>query len=117
LAPVYRQRPDGATGFALERIGFRPYPTAEAALDAYAAYQVNSVGIVPPALRDQAQQLPGLSLYTGIAPQLGVLIYNWDRDSVGFVRNPRIRLALAHAIDRAALVGEHLAGVAVLADS
>lgn len=117
LAPVFRQRADGATGYMLERIVFRTYPTAEAALDAYAANEVNSVGIIPPALRERVQQLPGLSLYTGIAPQLGVLIYNWERDSVGFVRNPRIRLALAHAIDRAALVGEHLAGSAVLADS
>ena len=117
LAPVFRQRPEGATGYELERIVFRTYPTAEAALDAYAANQVNSVGIVPPDARAAAQQTPGLSVYSAVAPQVGVLIYNWDRDSVGFVRNPRVRLALAHAVDRAALVAEHLAGVAVLANS
>lgn len=117
LAPVFRQRPEGATGYALERVVFRTYPTAQAALEAYAANEVNSVGIVPPDLQLAAQQTPGLSLYTAIAPQLGVLIYNWDRDSVGFVRNPRVRLALAHALDRGALVAEHLGGVAVPADS
>lgn len=117
LAPVFRQRPEGATGYALERVVFRTYPTAQAALEAYAANEVNSAGIVPPDLQLAAQQTPGLSLYTAIAPQLGVLIYNWDRDSVGFVRNPRVRLALAHALDRGALVAEHLSGVAVPADS
>lgn len=117
LAPVFRQRPEGATGYGLERVVFRTYPTAQAALEAYAANEVNSVGVIPADLRLEAQRIPGLSLYTAVAPQLGVLIYNWDRDSVGFVRNPRVRLALAHAIDRAALVTEHLAGAAVLADS
>jgi len=117
LAPVFRQRPEGASGYALERIVFRTYPTAQAALEAFAANEVNSVGIIPPDLRLEAQQTPGLSLYTAIAPQLGVLIYNWDRDSVGFVRNPRVRLALAHALDRGALVTEHLGNAAVPADS
>lgn len=117
LAPVFRQRPEGATGYALERIVFRTYPTAQAALDAFAANEVNSIGSIPPDLRAEAQRLPNLSLYTAIAPQVGVLIYNWDRDSVGYVRNPRVRLALAHAVDRAALVAEHLPGSAVLADS
>lgn len=117
LAPVFRQRSEGATGYALERIVFRTYPTAQAALDAFAANEVNSIGSIPPDLRAEAQRLPNLSLYTAIAPQIGVLIYNWDRDSVGYVRNPRIRLALAHAIDRATLIAEHLPGVAILADS
>ncbi len=103
LAPVFRQRPEGATGYALERIVFRTYPTAQAALDAFAANEVNSIGSIPPDLRAEAQRLPNLSLYTAIAPQVGALIYNWDRDSVGYVRNPRVRLALAHAVDRAAV--------------
>ena len=117
VAPVYRQRPEGAEGFALDRIVFRTYPDFQAALDAYNRGEVNSIGRVPAARQAQLQQIPGLSLYTAIEPHVGVLIYNWQRDSVWFLRNPRVRLALAHALDRAALVATHLNGRAILADS
>jgi peptide/nickel transport system substrate-binding protein len=117
VAPVYRQRPEGADGYLLDRIVFRTYPTSEAALDAYRRGEVNSISLIPPELQAAAQQIPGLSLYTAVEPHVGVLIYNWQRDSVQFVRNPRVRLALAHAIDRAALVAKYLTGRAILANS
>ena len=117
VAPVYRQRPEGADGFALERVVFRTYPDAPSALAAFQRGEVNSVSSIPPELLDEARTTPELSLYTTIAPRVGVLIYNWERDSVRFVRNPRARLALAHMIDRAALVNRYLHGVAVPADS
>ena len=117
VAPVFRQRPEGADGYSLDRIVFRTYPTAEAALEAYRKGEVNSLSFVPPGLQASAQQIPGLSLYTSIQPQVGVLIYNWKRDAIRFVRNPRVRLALAYAVNRPELVARHLAGRAVLADS
>ncbi len=117
VAPVYRQRPEGADGFALERVVFRTYPDAQNALAAFQRGEVNSLGNVPPELLDAARTTPGLSLYTTIAPRVGVLIYNWERESVRFVRNPRARLALAHMVDRATLVKRYLHGVAVPADS
>jgi ABC-type transport system substrate-binding protein len=64
-----------------------------------------------------AARLPGLSLYTAIEPHVGVLIYNWKRDAVGFVRNPRARIALAQAVDRTALVAQDLSGRAIPANS
>lgn len=117
LAPVYQQRPEGQTGYRLDRIVFRTYDTVEAALAAFQAGEVHSIGTIPPEALDLARQTPGLTLYTAIAPRVGVLIYNWERSAVRFVRNPRVRLALAHAVDRAALVARHLSGRAVLADS
>ncbi len=117
VAPTYRQRPEGADGFALERVVFRTYPDAQSALAAFQRGEVNSVGGIPPELLDEARTTPGLSLYTTIAPRVGVLIYNWERESVRFVRNPRARLALAHMVDREALVNRYLHGVAVPADS
>lgn len=116
-APVYRQRPEGQRGYRLDRLVFRTYDTVEAALAAFRAGEVHSIGTIPPEALDLARQVPGLSLYTTIAPRVGVLIYNWERSAVRFVRNPRVRLALAHAVDRAALVARHLVGRAVLADS
>ncbi len=117
VAPVYRQRPEGQDGYTLDRVIFRTYPTPGAALEAFRQGEVNSVGTIPPDLQDDARRIPGLSLYTTVRAQVGVLIYNWDREAVRFVRNPRARLALAHAIDREALVEAHLAGTAIPADS
>jgi peptide/nickel transport system substrate-binding protein len=117
VAPVYRQRPEGADGYLLDRIVFRTYPTSGAALDAYRRGEVNSISFIPPDLQAAAQQIPGLSLYTAVQPHVGVLIYNWQRDSIQFVRNPRVRLALAHAIDRPGLVAKYLTGRAILANS
>ncbi len=117
VAPVYRQRPEGAEGFALDRIIFRTYPTLQDALDAYQRGEVNSISTIPQAAQTIAQQLPNLSLYTAFEPHVGVLIYNWKRDTVSFVRNQRVRLALAHAVDIPALVNKNLAGWAIPADS
>jgi peptide/nickel transport system substrate-binding protein len=117
VAPVYRQRPEGAVGYQLDRVVFRTYPSAEAALDAYQQGEVNSISVVNPTDQAAAEQLPGLSLYTTIQPHVGALIYNWKNDKVRFLRNPRVRLALAYAINRTELVNKHLAGQAIVADS
>jgi peptide/nickel transport system substrate-binding protein len=117
VAPVYRQRPEGADGYALDRIVFRTYPSAEAALDAYRRGEVNSIGSIPLDQQAAAAQLPGLSLYTTVAPRVGVLMFNWERDTMRWVRNPRARLALAHAFDRVGLVTHYLAGYGIVADS
>jgi peptide/nickel transport system substrate-binding protein len=117
VAPVYRQRPEGADGFALDRIVFRTYPTAEAALEAYHNGEVNSLGTIPASSLQVAEQLPGLSLYSGVAPRVGVVIYNWQRESIPFVRNPRVRLGLSQAVDRASVVQSALDGTAIVANS
>lgn len=117
VAPVYRQRPEGERGYLLDRVVFRTYPSDTAALQAYQNGEVNAIATIPPAFQPVVQSLPGLSLYSGVRAHVGVMLLNWRRDDVGYFRNPRARLALAHAVDRAALVGQHLAGRAVLANS
>ena len=117
VAPVYRQRPEGQDGYLLDRIVFRTYPNHKNAIEAYLSGEVNSIGTVPQQRLADAYQLPGASLYTAVDPRVGVLVYNWKREDIRFVRNARARLALAHAIDRGALVSENLAGRAILADS
>ncbi|MBN1564627.1 MAG: ABC transporter substrate-binding protein, partial [Anaerolineae bacterium] len=115
VAPVYRQRPEGAAGYALDRIVFRTFPNAELALNAYRQGEVNSISVIPSAWQSAAQQIPGLSLYTTVQPEVGILIYNWDR--VEAANNPRARIALAQAVDREGVVSKHLAGQAIPADS
>lgn len=117
VAPVYRQRPEGADGYLLDRVVFRTYPSVEAALDAFRRGEVNSVGMIPAAQMPAAQSIARLGLYTAVQPHVGVLIYNWEDDSLRYVRNPRVRMALAHALDRAALVSQTMAGRAIPADS
>ncbi|MBI5959240.1 MAG: hypothetical protein HY866_10925 [Chloroflexi bacterium] len=117
VAPVYRQRPEGAEGYLLDRVIFRTYPTLEAALEAYRQGEVNSISSISPDQQAAARQIPGLGLYTTLQPHVGVLIYNWQSDHTRFVRNPRVRLALAQAVNRAELVTLHLSGRAIPADS
>lgn len=117
VAPVYRQRPEGVEGYLLDRVIFRTYPSIEAALDAYDRGDINSLGLIPSEQIATVQQLTSLSLYTTTAPRIGVLIYNWERDSVRFVRNPRVRVALAHAVNRPELVARYLPEYAIAADS
>jgi ABC-type transport system substrate-binding protein len=116
VAPVYRERREGQDGYWLDRVVFRTYPDAQAALNAFRQGEVNSISRIPYDLQEEAAQVPGLSLYTVVEPHVGVLIYNWERNG-RLVRNPRARMALAHALDRTALVSDHLLGRAILADS
>ena len=115
VAPNYRLREDGADGYALDRVVFRTYASIELALDAYQRGEVNSIGDLPLLYQTAAQQLNGLSIYTAPRANVGMLIYNWDR--LDFASNPRVRLALAHALNRSDLVTDYMASTALPADS
>jgi peptide/nickel transport system substrate-binding protein len=117
VAPVYRQRPEGAQGYTLDRVIFRTYPTLDAAFEAFQRGEVNSISAITPDQQAVARQIPGLSLYTTVQPHVGIVIYNWQNEHTRFVRNPRVRLALAQAVNRVDLVTRHLAGRAIPADS
>lgn len=117
VAPVYRERPEGKEGYTLDRVIFRTYATEAEALAAFQQGEINSIGIIPADLLPDARVLPGLSLYTTVQSHVGVLIYNWQSDNIPYVRNPRARQALAHAVDREALIKQHLSGSAIVADS
>jgi len=118
VAPNYRLRSDGATGYALERLRFRLYPTYEAAYAALQSGQVDGL-----AARNWDERLPLLDVpntntYTTLAPALGVLLYNWDEpEGVRFFQELRVRLALMLGLNRQTPVETHLSNRVVVANS
>ncbi len=117
-APTFRQRPEGQTGFAVERFSFLladSFATAkqwlqDGAADGMAA-QVRQE-------RVELLGLRGMTSYTALAPAVGILLYNWDEgEDVRFFRELRVRLALQRGLNRATPVESHLANQAIAADS
>lgn len=116
-APVYRSRPEGQSGYSIERISFRLYDTFEVALSAIQNGDVDAL-----AGRNRSQRAALLTLgnvipHTKLQPTLGALIFNWAKDSTRFFREQRIRIALQMGLDRASIIERYLANEVVPADS
>ncbi|MCU0511607.1 MAG: ABC transporter substrate-binding protein [Anaerolineae bacterium] len=117
-APVYRQRPEGQSGYALERLTFRLYPSFSDALAALQRGEVEGY-----AARSMGERIPLLNvtdttLYTGIAPAVGMLLFKWDEgDERRFFREQRVRVALMTALNRVTPVETRLLNQAIVADS
>ncbi|MBZ0298354.1 MAG: hypothetical protein K8J31_01380 [Anaerolineae bacterium] len=119
-APVFRQRPEGQTGYAIDRLSFRLYPTFNDALAALSGGEVD--GLAAPSSMDRSALLAAarpdqFEVYTTLAPTLGILIFNWQRDETRFFREQRVRLALETGIDRTSTIERRLLNRAVRADS
>lgn len=106
-APVYRQRPEGQSGYAVDRVGFRLYGTFDEAMSALKKNEVDGL-----AGRDRMEsaellQLSSVNLKTTVEPTLGVLIFNWASDKTKFFRELRIRQALQIGLDRAGAINRN----------
>jgi len=117
VAPTYRQRPEGKTGYALEHLAFHFYPSADAAVNAFQRGEVFSIGELPPETLQQIGAITELQTYFQHRPTFGVVIYNWQNPNTPFFHDLRLRQALASAIDRTTLVSRYLAGRALPAYS
>ncbi|MCI0712706.1 MAG: ABC transporter substrate-binding protein [Chloroflexi bacterium] len=113
-APVYRERQPGEP-LAIDRLIIRTYGTPEEALAAYLAGEVNSVAHVPADFMPQLASFPHLALHTTVLPSVGMLIYNWQEDEIGYFTEQRARSALARALDPASLVSQTMGASAVVA--
>ena len=111
-APVYQERPESTGRYALARLSFRLYSDSEAALAAYAAGAVNALANVAP--RGPLLELPNGRVYTQVAPEITMLIFNWDDARVA---EWRVRQALALSLDLPALVNKHFSADVTYADS
>lgn len=116
VAPVYRQRPEGQTGFNIDRIIFRTYATPEQATSALLRGEINTIGRLDPARLASLNGIASLTIHSRPEPSIGVLIYNWQRDDVAYFSNPRLHTAIAQGIDRQSLVSNTLNGQAIVAD-
>lgn len=120
VSPVYRQRPEGQNGYALDRVKFRLYDDFNAALQALQNGEVDGLAArnrrERPALLSEANA-GRINLRNGIEPTVGFVIYNWRDNNFPVFREERVRLALDVGLNRASLVDRNLYRVAVLADS
>lgn len=117
VAPVFRERPEGQTGYRLDRIVFRTFGSVEAALAAFARGEVNTVAGVPTQRLPALDSVATVSIYTRVQPTVGVLLYNWQNDEVAYLSNPRIHQAFALTLDRQDAVERALSGQAIVANS
>ncbi|MBN1963744.1 MAG: hypothetical protein JW910_03790 [Anaerolineae bacterium] len=117
VAPVYRQRPEGQEGYALERLSFHLYPSQDDALAAFVAGEIDAFGGTSSANLGALEQANAVQTHIGLEPTVGVVLFNWESTYTRAFRDLRTRRALIQGVDRAALVNRDLAGQAVLADS
>ncbi len=117
VAPVYRQRPEGQGGYALERIVFHLYPTPEAALEALRAGEIDALGNVDGQAAAALEQAGAVRTHIGVQPIIGAVLFNWENERTRVFREQRVRRALVMSADRAGLVNRHLSGKAIPADS
>lgn len=118
FAPVYRQRPEGAAGYLLERLSFHLYKTSD---DALAALQNGEIDAYATADYTQRQALmviqDSVMLHTTYAPVVGMLIFNWVNDDLPVFREHRVRQALMRGLDRTSLIERHFLNTAASANS
>jgi peptide/nickel transport system substrate-binding protein len=117
LAAAYLERPEGKDGYALRQILFHCKPSFGDAVAAFQRGDVNAVSELPPDILQQVSGLAQLTIYTAWRPAFGAVIYNWQRDEVSFLRNLRMRQALAFSVDRVALVNKYMDKRALPADN
>jgi peptide/nickel transport system substrate-binding protein len=117
VAPVYRNRPEGQAGYAIERLSFRLYGTFDDALNALRIGDVDALAGTTRSERDALLGLGTVSVHTALEPTLGALIFNWAKDSTKFFREQRVRIALQTGLDRSSLIERLLPNQAVRADS
>ena len=117
VAPVYRQRPEGADGFALERLTFHLYDTTEAALTALQRSEIDALSNTDNASVNALEQSSQVNTHIALSPTIGLVLFNWESSHTLAFRDQRTRQALTIGADRIGLVNRHLSGNTVPADS
>jgi peptide/nickel transport system substrate-binding protein len=120
VAPVYRQRPEGQTGYTIDRLSFVLLPTIEAALVELRQQRIDGLATRNRYERQSLLLTADPNVYdthTALDNTLGVLIFNWQRPETRFFREQRVRLALETGMDRTSVLERWLLNSAVQANS
>lgn len=117
VAPNYRQRPEGQTGYMLDRLRFIMFRDFASAREALAQGQVDGLVAGERQERRPLLNIAGVVPYTQLQPDLGVIIFNWANVDTAFFREQRLRVALEVGVDRSSVVERNLLNEAVRADS
>jgi peptide/nickel transport system substrate-binding protein len=118
VSPVYRQRPEGASGYALERLSFHLYDSLDDVLAALSAEEIDAYSTAEPSERLSILGAAGdFVVQTTYQPTVGILIFNWVNEDLTVFREQRVRQALARGLDRTSLIERQMLNTAVLANS
>jgi len=103
-------------GVRLDALEFRFYPDAERLLAAYRAGDIQAINNVLPSLFPDVATLPETRLYTAPLPRYTQALFNLTDEGMSALRDPDVRHALAHALDRELLVDRALNGQGLVFD-
>lgn len=92
----------------LSSVVFKFYPSFEEAFDALNSGAVDGMSFLPPELRESIANKGSFTIYPLSLPQYTAIFYNQKR--AAFLRDIRVRKALALAIDRERIVADILEG-------
>jgi peptide/nickel transport system substrate-binding protein len=120
VSPVYRQRPEGQAGYQIDRLRFQLYETFDEALAALRSGEID--GLATRSRTERAQLMAvgssiGAEIHTSVDPSVGLILFNWQRESTRFFREQRVRLALEVGLDRVSIVERWMRNTAIRADS
>jgi peptide/nickel transport system substrate-binding protein len=118
VAPNYRKRPEGQTGFALERISFRLYDNFDDLNTALQQGEIEGYATQNPYMRALLSPLGSqYSAITGYEPSVGFAVFNWVRESQPAFRQETVRRALMMGADIKNIVTRDMINFAVPATS
>ncbi len=92
----------------IERLQFKFYPDAASALDALENRNIEGVGFIPTDLVTEVNKIRGVEILRPSIPQITVLFFNQEKNSI--LKELNIRTALAHATNKEAIIDEVLGG-------
>ena len=110
LAPYPNQWRGGTKLDALE---FRFYPDGPALEAAYEEGKIQAITQISAGDLSNLGALQGMRMYTSPSPRFAELIFNMTDSSALALRSLNVRVALAEALDRAAIADEVLSGQAI----
>ena len=100
----------------LQEIIFRYYADAPSAYQAFKDGYVQGISQVTPDVLIDALGNTELSIYTGRLPQISMIMFNLNDQSVAFLQDAEIRKALLMGINRTGLINQLFNGQAIQAN-
>ena len=100
----------------LQEFVFRYYPDHVSAFSAYEEGFVQGIGEASDLLLNKALELPDLSVYSAVQPEISMILLNLNNNSVEFFQDVDVRRALLKGLDRRSAIANVLNGQGVVAE-
>ena len=100
----------------IEKMIFRYYADGSAAIQAYREGEVQGIGGIPVEVLPEALKETTLSIYSSRLPEMTLVLFNLQDDSVPFLQESVVRRALLMGINRQYMIDKVFHGQGILAD-